>query len=465
MMAPSALLITRDSFLTEYVKGITDSIGQIQLETCGSLAEAQLQLSRPNTFLLLFHLPADNPAEIMRFLRHASSQASRCRSIVLCDVYRTEEAAALLHAGASDYLRYPYDWGKLATQVENFARDALSTSPSALTPVDSAAAPCNSRDLVLDAEMSAMMELIRRAAPQETTLLFSGETGTGKTHLARLVHQLSPRRDEPFLVLDCAALSATLIESEMFGHVRGAFTGADRDRPGRLAAAGRGTLLLDEVNALPLALQSKLLRAVDERLFEPVGSNKTTRLEARLIAISNTLLEHDVIAGRFRADLYYRLNVVSFYLPPLRERRSTIVPLAEKFLSEYAARNRPDIRAATSDALHVLEGYDWPGNIRELRNVIERAVALSVGPEIRMEDLPEAIRGTTPRFPAAMAVEQPPCSLPFSLSQTRERVEVHQIREALKKHRNNRLRAAAELGISRMGLYKKLRKYGLMITG
>src|SRR5207245_5767490 len=159
--------------------------------------------------------------------------------------------------------------------------------------------------------MEYVREQVRRVAPQETTLLLIGETGTGKTRLARLVHELSPRRDEPFLVVDCGALSANLIESEMFGHTRGAFTGADRDRPGKLAAAGRGTLLLDEINALPLALQSKLLRAVDDRLFEPVGSNKIQQLHARLIAISNTSLENDVRAGRFRADLYYRLNVVS----------------------------------------------------------------------------------------------------------------------------------------------------------
>src|SRR5205085_9757692 len=220
-------------------------------------------------------------------------------------------------------------------------------------------------DPFLDAfppEFRLFREQLRRVVSQETTLLLTGETGTGKTRLARLVHELSPRRDEPFLVVDCGALSAFLIESELFGHVRGAFTGADRDRPGKLAAAGRGTLLLDEVNSLPLPLQAKLLRAVDERVFEPVGANKGQPLRARLVAASNAALEEEVAAGRFRADLYYRLNVVSFYLPPLRERRAAIAPLARKFPAEFAGRNRPDLRGPAPEAVRALEAYPWPGN-------------------------------------------------------------------------------------------------------
>src|SRR5262249_39995785 len=163
-------------------------------------------------------------------------------------------------------------------------------------------------------------------------------------------------------------LSISLIESELFGHVRGAFTGADRDRPGKLSAAGKGTLLLDEINSLPMPLQVKLLRAVDERGFEPVGANRSQPVRARLAAGSNAPLEAEVAAGRFRADLYYRLNVVSFYLPPLRERRQVVGSLAQKFLAEFAARNRPDLQGITADAVRALEAYHWPGNVRQLRN-------------------------------------------------------------------------------------------------
>jgi transcriptional regulator with PAS, ATPase and Fis domain len=238
-----------------------------------------------------------------------------------------------------------------------------------------------------------VVEQLRRVAPQETTVLLSGETGTGKTCLARLTHALSPRRAEPFLVVDCAALSPGLLESELFGHVRGAFTGADRDRPGKFAAAGAGTLLLDEVNSLPRELQSKLLRAVDERVFEPVGSNKPVPLRARLLAAANTPLDVEVRAGRFRADLYYRLNVVGLYLAPLRQRRGAIPGLAGRFLAELAGRGGGAARRLAPAALAALRRYDWPGNVRELRNVIERAVALCPGAEIRLDDLPPAVRG------------------------------------------------------------------------
>ena len=328
-------------------------------------------------------------------------------------------------------------------------------------------ADVDSLDPFLDAfppEFQLLREQLRRVMPQDTTLLLSGETGTGKTRLARIVHELSPRRDEPFLVVDCGALSISLIESELFGHVRGAFTGADRDRPGKLAAAGKGTLLLDEINSLPLPLQVKLLRAVDERVFEPVGMNRPQPLRARLIAASNAPLEAEVAAGRFRADLYYRLNVVSFYLPPLRERRQVVAGLARKFLAEFAARNRPDLRGLTPEAMRALEAYPWPGNVRQLRNVIERAAALCPSPDILRSDLPEAIR--SPMLTLRSPVDGPSSGAEAStacltLSQSKAEAEVLRITEALRKHGNNRLRAAAELGISRMGLYKKLHKYGI----
>jgi transcriptional regulator with PAS, ATPase and Fis domain len=213
-------------------------------------------------------------------------------------------------------------------------------------------------DSALDAihEMADLKEQVHRVATQDITVLLAGETGTGKTRLARLIHDLSPRSAEPFLVVDCGALSANLIESELFGHVKGAFTGAERERVGKLAVAGKGTLLLDEINSLPLPLQAKLLRAVEDRLFEPVGGNKPQPLQARLIAASNAPLDQEMTAGRFRPDLYYRLNVIAFYLPPLRDRRGTVPGLALRFLSEFAARNRPDVRGLTPEALAALGG-------------------------------------------------------------------------------------------------------------
>jgi len=312
-------------------------------------------------------------------------------------------------------------------------------------------------------EMAELKEQVKRIVPQDVSLLLTGQTGTGKTRLARLIHDLSPRRAEPFVIVDCGSLAASLIESEIFGHVKGAFTGADRQRPGKFTAAGRGTLVLDEINSLPLSLQSKLLRAVDERVFEAVGSNKPEALQARLIAITNSPLEAEVAAGRFRADLYYRINVVGFFLQPLCERPSAIALLAHKFLTEFANRNRPDVSGVTFEAIQAMERYSWPGNVRELRNVVERAVALCRGPKIQFADLPETVRFGSVNTPSIIhkeATSQP--LTPWQASIDRDEAEIMRIKSALEKHHDNRLRAAAELGISRMGLYKKLYKYGFL---
>ncbi len=305
--------------------------------------------------------------------------------------------------------------------------------------------------------MAELNEQVYRVASQDITVLLTGETGTGKTRLAHLIHDFSPRSAEPFLVVDCGTLSDNLIESELFGHVKGAFTGAERDRVGKLAAAGKGTLLLDEVNSLPVSLQAKLLRTVEDRCFEPVGANTPQPLRARLLSASNAALDQEMAAGRFRSDLYYRLNVVAFFLPPLRDRRTVIPGLALRFLHEFAARNRPDVRGLTPEAEAALRVYGWPGNIRELRNVMERTVALCRGPDVELRDLPEMLW----RTPPLEGPEGSPAGTPLTLTQSREHAESRRIKVALEKNGNNRLQTAAELGISRMGLYKKLHKYRL----
>jgi two-component system response regulator HydG len=413
----------------------------------------------------------------------------------------------------AEFLSRPLDLGRLAYLIDSLtieARYALRPRPA---PVPEPAEVLVLGDqspflFVPNTQMGRMVEQIKRIAPLETSVMLGGETGTGKTHLAGVIHRLSSRRGEPFLTINCGALAANLIESEMFGHVRGAFTGADAERTGKFAAVGRGTLFLDEVDSLPPELQAKLLRVVEERVFEPVGSNKTLRLRARLIVASNRPLEREVAAGRFRSDLFYRFNVVAFEIPPLRDRVSLIPALARSLLAEFAARNGRPIEGIAPEAMQALLAHSWPGNVRELRNAIERAVALCQGEVIELDDLPEHFHGirpavaTTPAAPSYQLSAAPAAGLsapvagpwaadrlatpnvaasPFlapragppdhrvsppvvrsTLAESKERAELSLITEALERNGQNRLRAAAELGISRMTLYKKLHKYGLM---
>ncbi len=295
-----------------------------------------------------------------------------------------------------------------------------------------------------------LLELAQKVADAPTTLLITGESGTGKDHFARLIHELGPRCDAPFLKIDCASLPPQLVESELFGHERGAFTGAVERKLGRFELAGGGTIVLDEVAALSPAGQAKLLRILQEKSFERLGGTETLQIDARLVALTNTDLPAAVAAGLFREDLFFRLNVVPIVLPPLRQRRADILPLAEHFLSALRAmRGRPD--ATFSDAARrALESYSWPGNARELRNAIEGALVFAATDTLEPENFPEAIRAAN-------------SGIPVSLSELRslEEIERQAIAATLEATRYRITRAADILGISRKTLLEKRKKYGL----
>jgi two-component system response regulator HydG len=460
---PTTLLVSSDSSLIESVRGTVASIPHLDFAVSAEPDAACSRLQGDEAALVMVHQPQEaDLGATQRVLQVATAARVPIPTLVLSDRHHARQALTLLRMGAVDYLSRPLNLGRLACLLDMLTLRARYVAPRTGAPAD--VAELGEKDpflYVRSTGMEEMMAQVRQVAPQETTLLLGGETGTGKTRLARLIHELSGRRDQLFLNVNCAALTPTLVESEMFGHVRGAFTGADRNRTGKFTDAGRGTLLLDEVDSLPLTLQAKLLRVVEERTFEAVGSNKTERLQARLIVASNRDLEEEVAAGRFRADLFYRLNVVGFHLPPLRERAEAVRPMTDRFVAEFAARNGRNVVGITEEAREALERHAWPGNIRELRNAIERAVALCPGTVIRLADLPRELRGAGEARPAAR-LTLPPISDDCTLADTKERAETERITQALQRNNNNRLRAAAELGVSRMTLYKKLHRYNLL---
>ena len=463
MPGSTMMLVSADNALITLVRGAVGTFKDMRLEVVSEFDEACSRVERPGVVLVLAHLSHDcGIAKLTRLLGTLGATVQKTPTVVLSDEYYAEQALAMLRLGAAEYLSRPLDLVRLAYLVDvlTMATRRGGTQPApAASPVSPVSLPDGDGSFTYlpATKMGQMMDQVRRIAAQDTTILLGGETGTGKTRLAGLIHQSSPRRDRPFLTINCGALTANLIESEMFGHVKGAFTSADANRTGKFTEVGRGTLFLDEIDSLPPVLQAKLLRAVEDRVFEPVGSNKTQTLQARLIVASNRSLEQEVEAGRFRADLFYRLNVVAFTLPPLRERAEGVSYLARGFLAEFATRIGRPLLDITPGAMRALEAHPWPGNVRELRNVIERAVALSEGSMIRCEDLPDGFSD-----PGAIELAGPPVAA--TLAQSKDHTERVRITEALDRHRNNRLRAAAELGISRMTLYNKLRKFGLMAT-
>ena len=345
---------------------------------------------------------------------------------------------------------------------------SLSTDPPAVEPLP--------RVIGSGPAMQEVNRVTRRVARSRASVLLLGETGTGKELVAHAIHELGDRRNRPFVRVNCGALSESLLESELFGHVRGAFTGAIENRTGRFEAAHTGTIFLDEINSTTLHLQVKLLRALQEREFERVGDTQTIRVDTRVIAASNRDLLAEAAEGRFREDLYYRLNVVPIYLPPLRERPEDIPELVAHFLDLYNEQNDRYVAHIEPRALAALQQYDWPGNVRELQNYVERAVVMAPGDELTVDLLPSVVTsGRQPRTLGlrrfdfdALAEELVQLGLGAAdsaadnlHSRIVDRVEREVIAQVLAECEGIQIKAAARLGINRNTLHKKLKQYGL----
>ena len=390
----------------------------------------------------------------MELLAKMHERGHRHPTIVLTGFGTVQGAVEAMKLGAADYLIKPYNPDELLLIVERqLEQRALRLENERLR--EQVRRERRFGEMV--GASQAMHELYRvvdAVSQNRSSVLLIGESGTGKELVARTIHERSTFADRPFLAVNCAGMSETLIDSQLFGHKRGAFTGAIADHEGVFQAAAGGTLFLDEVFEIPLSLQPKFLRAIQEREVTPLGSNKPIAVDVRIVAATNRDLEREVATGAFRADLFYRLNVVTLRLPPLRERKEDIPLLVEHFVREFGKLYRVEPKVVTEGAAQVLARYDWPGNVRELQNAIERAFALSRDTAIDLSDLPPAVRGDAPR-PAMLDVGET-AGVP-RLADVEERV----IRTALERTGGNKNQAARMLGIDRQRLYRKIAKYGI----
>jgi len=358
------------------------------------------------------------------------------------------DAVKALKLGAVDYLAKPVDLDELEAAVRDALgvraeETAMEVPPAALEGI-----------VARSTGMQVVLRDAYRIAPSHAHVLLTGESGTGKEVVARFIHRSSPRNSGPLVVVNCAAIPMSLLASELFGHEKGAFTGASTKRRGRFREAHGGTLFLDEIGDMPLELQPALLRVIENSRLCPVGSDREVEVDYRLLAATNRDLPRDIAAGRFREDLYYRLNVIAIDLPPLRERTEDILPLARRFLAEDPSDARRLSRAAASALL----AHAWPGNVRELANAMERARLLCHGDVIVPEHLPPALRETAARLGPAPRASDP--TDPKDV-RTLEETEVEAIRHALRTTGGNRTRAAELLGVSRRGLIYKLKRFGI----
>ena len=403
----------------------------------------------PSVVLADVNMPRMNGLEL---LEAANGKDSTACFILITGYGNVQEAVKAMKRGAYEYVTKPVDDDEILMLINRFfEREALRDENAALRRELDARFDFDSI-IGHDHKMQRIYDLIEMVADTAATVMIEGENGTGKSMIARAIHHNSSRTDKPFIEVSCGALAETLLESELFGHRKGSFTGAIRDKVGKFEAADGGTIFLDEIGAASKSLQLKLLRVLQERRFEPVGGNRTVEVDVRVIAASNVDLLDEVNEGRFREDLYYRLNIMQIHVPPLRDRVGDIRLLGKHFFDLYNERYRRGLSGIAKEALRVMERYGWPGNVRELENAMERAVIVCRDGVVRPHDLPRV-----------MIDQREDVTLPHGVSLTGmlEDTEKEVIRLALDRNNGRRKETARELRINRTTLFKKMKKYEL----
>ena len=446
---PVLLIVEDDPTTSNVCQPVAESVGLrvLQAETTEQALE-QMETQQVDLVLADLRIPTVGG---MALLERIKAEHPATEVIIMTGYTTIESAVQAMKLGAYDYLPKPFHTDELRLMLEHLVQRLQLVEENRVLRELAGGRPGFGNLVGTSSKMQRLYKLILKASQGRYSVLIVGESGTGKELVARSIHYLGPNRDKPFCPIDCAGLVPTLIESELFGYVRGAFTGAVRSKQGLLEVAAGGTLFLDEIAELSVDLQAKLLRAIQEREIKPVGSTQRIPIDVRVIAATNRELDIAMREGRFRQDLYYRLNVLTLKLPPLRERKTDIPLLFNHFIERFSDPDRP-IKGVSEEAMTRLMSYDWPGNVRELENVIERAVALGSGAVIHTVDLPTNLQ-TSP-LPNAASLS------PEGIIPLRE-LEKRAILRALEELGGDKMMAARLLGIGKTTLYRKLREYQL----
>ena len=446
------LIVDDDDSLRESLELVLSAEGY-EVTGAASAEEAvrQIDASAVDVVLCDLRMPGMDGMELLPQIGRRLPGAT----VIMMSAYGTADLAIeAMKRGAYDYLAKPFQPSEVLLAIRKAKERERLRRANALLQRDVDRAVGERPIVAASASMIEVLELLERAAEFKATVLLTGETGTGKEVLARAIHAQSGRRNEAFVAVNCGAIPETLLESELFGHAKGAFTGADRARRGLFAAADGGTLFLDEIGELPRALQVKLLRVLQDEEVRPIGESKSRKVDVRILAATARDIDREVSAGRFREDLYYRLNVVRVRVPPLRDRREDIPLLVDHFLGHFRDTLGKPVRAIADDALDRLTCYRWPGNVRELENVIERALILATSDRITLRELPANV--VSPE-----SDEKPVRPGQLSLKRARRHFEEEMIRKALAATDGNRTHAARLLEISHRALLYKLKEYGI----